>query len=93
MLWIRIDNGRLDPDVDPGGQKRPSKVEKSEVLDVSFEGRRLFVAWVSFIEARDKETETFEKNLYFFTCKLFSVLIHNNLGSGSGTGSRSESAL
>jgi hypothetical protein len=33
--WIRIDFGRLDPD--PGGQKLPIKIEKSEkVLDVLF---------------------------------------------------------
>jgi hypothetical protein len=39
-IRIRIDFGRLDPDPDPGGQKLPTKVEKSEdiscfkVLDI-----------------------------------------------------------
>jgi hypothetical protein len=50
------------PDPDPGGQKRPIKVEKNleiscfEVLDVLFEVWReaSSVTWTSFMVARDK---------------------------------------
>jgi hypothetical protein len=58
--WIRI-RIRIqiaDPDPDPGGQKIPTKIEKStefscfEVLDVLFRGLKASpVAWASFMEA------------------------------------------
>ncbi len=32
--WIRIDFDRLDPDLDPGGQKCPTKKKKRE--EISF---------------------------------------------------------
>jgi hypothetical protein len=38
--WIHIDLGRLDPDLDPGGQKRPSKRREATS-----------VAWTSFMDA------------------------------------------
>jgi hypothetical protein len=38
VLWIRIrfGFGRLDPDLDPGGQKSPTKVNKFQVLNENF---------------------------------------------------------
>jgi hypothetical protein len=58
--WIRI-RIRIqiaDPDPDPGGQKLPTKIEKStefscfEVLDVLFLGLKASPeAWASFMEA------------------------------------------
>ncbi len=45
MAWIqiriRIDSGWRDPDPDPGGQKFPSKIDKSEEM-YSFEGLNVF---------------------------------------------------
>ncbi len=56
--WIRIRIQIADPDPDPGGQKWPTKMEKStefsysEVLDVLFWGLKASpVAWASFMEA------------------------------------------
>ncbi len=57
-LRIRIRIQIADPDPDPGGQKLPTKIEKStefscfEVLDVLFGGLKVSsVAWASFMEA------------------------------------------
>ncbi len=56
--WIRIRIRNSDPDPDPGGQKWPTKVEKScksscfEVLDGLFwELKASSVTWTYFMEA------------------------------------------
>jgi hypothetical protein len=61
VVWIRIRIGNSDPY--PGGQKRPTKIEKSyeiiscfEVLDVFFSGVKASVVdWTSIMEAYSRD--------------------------------------
>ncbi len=90
VLWIRARTNfsRLVLDPDPGGQKWPTKTEKSEdislleVLDVSFEDIRLLIKLVR-LSSRDKWIAIFDQQkINFFSC-IYPIFGYRSLGSGS----------
>ncbi len=88
VQWIRTRNP--DPDPESGGQKWPTKIEKSyeiscfEVLDVLFWGLKASpVAWTSFWRPRISNLQFLNKKManICVSCKSFWFFGHKNPGS------------
>jgi hypothetical protein len=92
VLWIRIriDFGRLEPDLDPGGQKLPTKKRKSdesywfECKMFSFEGWRLLLwfgrlLWRPRINILKIFDQKYGINFLSIVERIFKILVLKSL--------------